>query len=52
MELTKEEKERLEFLKAQINAQKYVIVPEEKSFDYYEGFYDGIQAILKIIKGA
>ena len=52
MELTEKEKERLEFLKAQINSQKCVIVPEEKSFDYYEGFYDGIQTIIKIIKGA
>ena len=48
MELTQEEKEMLEML----NAQKCVVLPDEKSSDYYEGFYDGIQAILKIIKGA
>lgn len=34
------------------NYQKVAILPDEKSSDYYEGFYDGIQAILKIIKGA
>ena len=48
MELTQETKEMLEALKA----QKGVALPDEKSSDYYEGFYDGIQAILKIIKGA
>ena len=34
------------------NYQKVAILPDEKSSDYYEGFYDGVQAILKIIKGA
>ena len=48
MELTQETKEMLEAVKA----QKFVVLPDEKSYDYYEGFYDGIQAILKIIKGA
>ena len=48
MELTQEEKEMMEKLKT----QKCVVLPDEKSYDYYEGFYDGIQAILKIIKGA
>ena len=48
MELTKETKEMLEKLKK----QKCVVLPGEKSSDYYEGFYDGVQAILKIIKGA
>ena len=48
MELTQEEKEMLEKLKT----QKCVILTDEKSSDYYEGFYDGVQAILKIIKGA
>ena len=47
MELTQEEKEFLE----KLEAQKCVVFPDEKSSDYYEGFYDGIQAILKIIKG-
>ena len=48
MELTQETKEILEALMS----QKCVVLPDEKSSDYYEGFYDGIQAILKIIKGA
>ena len=48
MELAQEENEMLEKLKA----QKCVVLPDEKSSDYYEGFYDGVQAILKIIKGA
>ena len=48
MELTQEEKEMLE----QLKTQKCVVLPREKFSDYYEGFYDGIQAILKIIKGA
>ena len=48
MELTQEEKEMMEKLKT----QKCVVLQDEKSYDYYEGFYDGIQAILKIIKGA
>ena len=48
MELTQETKKMLEALKE----QKCVVLPDEKSSDYYEGFYDGIQAILKIIKGA
>ena len=48
MELTQEENEMLEKLKT----QKCVVLPDKKSSDYYEGFYDGIQAILKIIKGA
>ena len=48
MELTQEEKEMLE----QLKTQKCVVLPCEKSSDYYVGFYDGIQAILKIIKGA
>ena len=51
MELTEKEKEQLEFIK-KMSLQKSVIVPDEKFSDYYEGFYDGIQAILKIIKGA
>jgi hypothetical protein len=51
MELTEKEKERLEFIK-KMRLQGCAIMQEEKSSDYYEGFYDGIQAILKIIKGA
>ena len=34
------------------NYQIVAILPDEKSSDYYEGFYDGVQEILKIIKGA
>lgn len=48
MEPTQEKEDFLEKLKA----QKCVVLPDEKSSDYYEGFYDGIQAILKIVKGA
>ena len=48
MEATEEYKE---FIK-NLSSQGCVIMPDEKSSDYYEGFYDGIQEILKIIKGA
>ena len=40
-----------EFIK-NLSSQGRVIMPDDKSSDYYEGFYDGSQAILKIIKGA
>ena len=44
MELT--EKELLEKAKSQL----VLLMPEEKGFEYYKGFYEGVQAMLKIIK--
>ena len=46
MELTREEKEILENLKA----QKCVVLPEQRSADYYEGFYDAAQLIMTALK--
>ena len=46
MELTQEEKEMLEKLKT----QKCVVLPEQRSADYYEGFYDAAQLIMTALK--
>ena len=46
MELTQEEKELLEKLKT----QKCVILEEQRSADYYEGFYDAAQLIMAALK--
>lgn len=43
---TQEEKELLEKLKT----QKCVVLPEQRSTDYYEGFYDAAQLIMKALK--
>ena len=43
MKLTQEEKEILE-------KQKCVVLPEQRSADYYEGFYDAAQLIMATLK--
>ena len=42
----KYEKEMLEKLKT----QKCVVLPEQRSTDYYEGFYDAAQLIMAALK--
>lgn len=46
MEMTREEKEMLEKLKT----QKCVVLPEQRSAEYYEGFYDAAQLIMAALK--
>ena len=46
MELTQEEKEMLE----KIKIRKCVVLPEQRSTDYYEGFYDAVQLIMTALK--
>ena len=46
MELTQEEKEFWEKLKT----QKCVVLQEQRSTDYYEGFYDAAQLIMAALK--
>lgn len=46
LETTQEEKEFWERLKT----QKCVIAPEQRSADYYEGFYDAAQLIVSALK--
>lgn len=46
MELTQEEKEMLE----KIKTRKCVVWPEQRSADYYEGFYDAAQLIMTALK--
>lgn len=46
MELTKEEKEMLK----RIKTKKQLVLPEQRSPDYYEGFYDAVHLVITALK--